>query len=402
MAKKSSGPKRSKPIDRALREQLKVIKELHGELTDLHEVSIMVMGDEGILPPLYGGEHLGEDREVISLWGINDDDEPELGAMLLRVMPTSEPNAELQAMRTELQLENDWPISELLDLLVMPDGQPIVDGAETLSKLSMLVALFGSQIKAAPGFDQQTMFDFVGALRPHAVFVYVPTSVEDDTLIYHWDDLEHFRAEVVYADSPQLLEAAVWEYRLNLALNAESEILLEEGADPEEELGVRDAAEWSAVFELSVMKGLRLYGLSSPVHSRQLELDVLREENGDLIVKAPLKPQVEPILILAEFRAELEAKPGEELMHLPGDGEVLQSLWPTIRASNYFGIRLRHGQFKEGPNGQLQIDGYSDNTLMDWYLTESLSDLYLQMRLAGIYEMLGTCRLVKAKALKHL
>src|SRR6185436_3084507 len=106
-----------------------------------------------------------EDREVIPLWGVADD-KPELGALLLRVVSGVEPNPDLELMRDELGLTNDWPISELLEMLIMPDGEPMVEGANEIKKLSMLFALFGTQVHPAPGYDREQMLEHIADMQP--------------------------------------------------------------------------------------------------------------------------------------------------------------------------------------------------------------------------------------------
>src|SRR4051794_35324255 len=125
---KSAKKQRTKPLDPERQLQRKLYEDLRGELRDLHELSLLVISDQGVLPPLYGGEHLGEDREVIPLWG-GTEEGPELGAVLLRVCDGIEPNLELQALREELELSNTLPLSEFFEMMVTSDGQPIVEGA---------------------------------------------------------------------------------------------------------------------------------------------------------------------------------------------------------------------------------------------------------------------------------
>src|SRR5438132_1445109 len=148
MAKK----KRKRTLTPEQREQRETLSALQSELIDLHEISLLVMADQGVLPPLYGGDYLEEDREVIPLWGMNDDT-PELGALILRVMPDVEPDPQLDEAREEIGLINDWPISDLLEMLKLPDGASAVDGADEISNLSMIFMLMGPQINPAPGYD---------------------------------------------------------------------------------------------------------------------------------------------------------------------------------------------------------------------------------------------------------
>src|SRR5262249_21767259 len=154
-----------------------------------HEISLMVMDDLGILPPLYGGEHLGDDREVIPLWGFIED-EPELGALLLRVMPEVEPNPELQDARDEIGLTNDWPLSELLDMIKTTDGKSNIEGEEDIRNLSILFMVIGTHVQPAPGYDRREMLEFMADMRPYAAFPIIPTAHEGDEFKYLWEDLE--------------------------------------------------------------------------------------------------------------------------------------------------------------------------------------------------------------------
>lgn len=388
--------KRRQTLSPEEREQRELLNYLRDELNDLHEISLITLSDEGILPPMYAGEYLGEDREVIPLWGIGDES-PELGAMLLRVVKGVEPNSDLDQMRDELGLSNDWPVSELLDMLVTDDGKSMVDGGEKLRDLNMLFMLDSSQIDPAPGLDRETMLQFIGEMQPYAVFVKIPTTGEDEAVEYLWDDLDKYSAEVVYADTPQLLEAAVWEYRLNHALQTEIEEIEEQNLVPADELLGQDAAELGAIFDTVVMHGFRLYGTTSAVRARQQELDVLREENGDLLVKAPLRREVEPVGLMSDFRHELPGDDQGLIMHLKADSEVLQHVWPTIRAHNFFLIKVRHGLYAEDGQGRLQVKGFRDTALMEWNVAETLPQLQRIARLSSIYELLAACELVEGK-----
>ncbi len=393
MAKKRTSRKPNLSPEQKM--QRTALTNLREELIDLHEVSLVVMSDQGVLPPLYGGEHLGDNREVIPLWGLTDD-KPELGALLLRVQPDVEPNPELQAMRVELDLQNDWPISELLDVLVRADGKSMVEGADEIRNLSMILALFGNQVAPAPGYNAETMVEHIADMQPYAVFPIVPISGDEDDPAYQWENLDGFRAEVVYADSPQLLEAAVWEYRLNRALQADIDEIIADGGNPDEELMAQNVAGLSALYELLVMQGIRFYGSTSPVRTRQQELDVLREENGDLIIKGPLKAEIEPLAFLADARKGINPNEHGEIMHLRSEENSIQRIWPQVRASNVFCIRVRHGTYVQTSRGKVRVS-FSPSAIMEWAVADSLPDLYHQVRLGGIHEMLGTCGLVKAR-----
>jgi hypothetical protein len=388
--------KKSQSVNTERKTQRETLDILRQELNDLHQRSLVVMSDRGILPPLYGGEHLGTNREIIPLWGMDEED-PELGALLMRIMPGAEPDAELRAMREALALSNDWPISELVHTLTLPDGRSLIEGAEEIDKLSMLFVLLDNQISAAPGYDHETMLEFIATTQPYAVFPVIPVSGEGEDPSYDWDNLEGFRAEVVYAETPEMLEAAVWEYRLNLALQEESREIQAEGFDPDEELLALDTAGLSALFELLALKGLRLYGVTSPVRSRQQELDILREENDDLIARAPLKPEIEPIPLLATDRLYIEGNDEGVILHLAGESAAMQKIWAQIRAHKVFCVRLRRGIYRRRAGGRLYISGFSARPAMEWFTAETLPDLYRRVRLRVIHEMLMIAHLVEGR-----
>jgi hypothetical protein len=300
-------------------------------------------------------------------------------------------------MREELGLTNDWPVAELLDMLVTADGKSMVEGGEKLRDLDMLFMLDSSQIHPAPGYDRETMLQFIGEMLPYAAFVKIPTVGEDDAVEYLWDDLDRYSAEVVYADTPQLLEAAVWEYRINHALRTEIEEIKEQDLIPAEELMGQDVAELAAIFDTVVMRGFRLYGTTSAVRARQQELDVLREENGDLLVRAPLRREIEPVSFMSDVRDDLTGDDQGLIMHLKADSDVMQQVWPTIRAHNFFLIKARHGMYVEGANGRLKVKGYRESALLEWTVADTLAQLHRIARLSSIYELLSACELVEGK-----
>jgi len=51
---------------------------------------------------------------------------------------------------------------------------------------------------------------------------------------------------------------------------------------------------------------MRYYGVTSPVRAKQTALDNLREDDDALVVRPPLKPEIEPVKALAERRVEIQ------------------------------------------------------------------------------------------------
>lgn len=392
--KRKRSPKQEANMEqkRLQRETLEMLQE---EIDDLHQISLYVMDDRGILPPLYGGTFLGEDREVIPLWGWADNSAelPEIGVLLLRIMEGVEPNPDLDLIREELEIVNDWPISELLDMMEKSSGNP-VEGAATLKDLLMFVMLTGNQIAPAPGYDHNQMIEAIVEGKPFAVFPIIPTQIEDETLVYQWDRLDDFRAEIVYAETPQLLETSVWNYRLRLALEDEVKDVQQEGLDPNESLIAVSVPELAGIYESLAMHAVRLYGSTSPLRARQQELDILREENGDLVALLPLKPEIEPVSFLAEDRRELNAAPTGVLLQLPADSEMMRTIWPKARVSKLYCIRVRHGNFVLSGAGQLRANGFSKNPVFEWIMADSLPELYWQVHLFSLYELLSVGQFV--------
>ncbi|MEP7290020.1 MAG: hypothetical protein ABI947_30095 [Chloroflexota bacterium] len=380
------------------KDQRQLLHHLREEIEELHQIALIEMGNAGVLPPFYAGDYLGEDRELLPIWAV--DDSPELAGLFVRAVEGVEPNLELRVERDDLELDNDWPISEFLDLLVF-NGQKMLQADDKLRALSVMLNLVGNQIDPAPGYDRETMIEFMAEMKPYAAFVKIPTTLdENNVLIYQWDDMEHYHAEIVYADSPQLLQAAVWEYRLNFALNVEIKEIMDDSGDPTEDLMGLDTAELGAIYETMVMCSFRLYGSTSPIRAKQLPLDILREENGDLVVRTPLKHDVEPIPLIAEYRDEIKIQKDlteDYLLHLAADDDIMQKVWPHIRASPFYAIHVRYGRYIIGRNGNLKVSGYLPNPVFEWETGDTLSDLYRRARLTNIYQMLGSGGFVEAQ-----
>jgi hypothetical protein len=391
-AKRSAAPKQPR-LTKVQREERRIQREtldlLDMELFDLHEVSLWVMDQKGILPPLYGGDFLEEDTELFPIWGMRNEDigdpQPDIGAVFLRSVPFVEPNLDLQEIRTSLELENDWPVKDILKTITEASGKPI-DGASELEDLNVFLMLAGAQLEPAPGYTSE---GFVKAMldgKPCAVFPVIPTTGSEDSLEYLWDKFEDIRGIVIHEDSPQLLEAAVWHYRLQMAFEQVKLDVIADGAKPEDEMLAPDAYNLAGLYDDIVMHGLRFYGTTSVLRERQLQLDVLREDNGDLLIPMPLKPEIEPIETYAAIRREFF---NESLEPLRFQAEALQSIWPNVRAYSFFCIRPRTGRMIKSSDGLLDIDGYDDNAIEEWTVAETLPALYQRVHYRCLYEMLS-------------
>lgn len=389
-SKKKRASSRSKPINSARTLQREALFAMREELSYFHDLSILSMVDKGILPPFYGGDPLDDMSEVLPLWGMTTDGDEVLGMVMLRTLPDAEPNRSLRELREGIELTNDMPVSELLGSL-RPKDQPLpIEGADMLKGLHVALALPGEQIRPAPGYDKAAMLVHIGDEKPYAIFVHVPTTGDEEMVDYLWDDLDNFRAEVVFETTPEALEAAVWHYRLSLAIadeQVEQAAAVEAGIAPDEGIALLSVAELTADFDIMIMHATRLYGSTSPIRSKQEALDVIRTEDGELIVRAPLKAEIEPVLSLAEMRADLVGNADGIILQLDTEAPPAEQIWPQIRVHPYFCLRIREGVFTMR-GGQPRIDGFSENNLLEWIVADSLLDMYRLVTLQSLRQFL--------------
>lgn len=377
--------------------QRRWIQVLRDEIEYLHDLSLAVMLEQGILPPLYGGDYLEGAAEAIPLWGMVSEDQEELGLLMLRTMPDAEPNRDLRAARDDVEMINDWPVAEIFQHILPPD-KPIEDGA-MLKDLMIAIALIGNQVQPAPGFERTAMLDHMGAELPYAVFLRIPVVEDEEDFTYDWEDMEHYRAEVIFAETPEGLEAAVWKYRLELALTDEKSHLQAEGADLEEEMVAPDVAGLTGVFDIMVMEAMRYYGATSALRAKQEALDILRGEDGDLLIRAPLKTQIEPVPLLAELREEFKGDENGVVLRIEATSEAMTTIWPQVRPHPYFCLRLRRGKFKLSKGGQPRVDGYLPVPVAEWIIAESLPDLYNKTILHCLRQLLVTAGYIRMKVI---
>jgi hypothetical protein len=389
LAKAPKQPRMSKEEREERRLQRETLEVLGLEVFDLHEVSLWVMDQKGILPPLYGGDFLDEDTELIPIWGIRNEDvgdpQPDIGAVFLRSIPFVEPNLDLQEIRESLELDNDWPVKDILKTISEASGKPI-DGAAELENLQVFLMLAGAQIEPAAGYTRDGFVKAMMDGRPCAVFPVIPTSGSGDDLEYLWDKFEDIRGIAIYEESPQLLEAAVWHYRLQLAFEQAKQDILAADAKIDDELLASDVYNLVALYDDIVMHGFRFYGTTSVLSERQSQLDVMREDNGDLLIPMPLKPEVEPVEVYAKIRREVF---NDELESIRFQAETLQEIWPNIRAHTYFCIRPRTGRMIKTKDELLDVDGYDVNAVEEWTVAETLPELYQRVHYRCLYEMLS-------------
>jgi len=406
--RKPASGQASGPEERA--EQRKWLRLLREEVDYLDGLSVIVMSERGILPPFYGGLELAEQSEVIPLWGVDESGEEDLGLLFLRMVPEVEMTASLRGARDEIALTNDLAIADIFASIQAI--KPInIEGDQELADQMITLALSGSQLVPMPG---QTLEQTNNQLReglPFAAFVHVPvigdpTAEDDDAFDYDWDELEKYRVEILCADSLDDLEVAVWKYRLDLALadelaNADSSAAEE---PKNEEYPFLNAAELVGVFDIMVLDGTRYYGVTSPVRAKQAALDITREDDDILVVRPPLKPEVEPVRTLAEHRMEVQEAvqtflsesasflpplPDTTFLRIELWSKQFRQVWTDARAHPYFALALHKGVLKLSTSGRLTIRGYSPLPIIDWIIADSLPELYERVTRFSLRRMLA-------------
>lgn len=408
---------RQSPQKREIVEQRKSLRMLREMIGEMHDVSLDIMGDLGILPPLYGGEHLGDHAEAIGMWGtVRNSEDPVLVMLLLRVLPGTEPNADLAAMRRELELVNDVPMEEVLGNAVPEDKRQSGGWAQFID-LSVMMILGSDQLEPPAGVTREAMLEHMGAGGPFAVLPIIPVveaaDGEEETP-YDWDDLDNTVAEVICADTPELLEAAIWDYRLRLTVHNMAGLLddddqelaaqlveqLPEGVTDDLFAPELDPSDLAGIYDLEVMHAARFYGSTSPLRAVQEQLDIMREENGDLIVRFPLKPEIEPVTALAQARQALltSGNTAETAFLLPGSDPFAQTLWTQLRAFKYFAVRVRPGNIVLDPRTKLPVaNGFLTAPMISWMTADSLDELYNAVHLVSMRELLIMAHLMKGE-----
>lgn len=389
------------------REWLRLLRE---EVDYLDDLSVIVMSERGILPPFYGGTDFADQTEAIPLWGIDEHGEEDLGLLFLRVVPEIEMADSLREARAEIALSNDLAISDVFASIQAI--KPInIEGGADLADQMITLALSGSQIDPAPGQTLEQTRDHIQEGLPFAALLHIPvigdpSSDVEDAVDYNWDELESYRIEILCADSLDDLEVAVWKYRLDLALTDELANTDSTSSNESEEANppFLNAAELAAIFDLMVLDGMRYYGVTSPVRAKQSMLDILREDDDVLVVRPPLKPDVEPVRPLAEHRSELQESvqkylseniplmsPTQDTVFLRIEpwSEQFRRVWTDARAHPYFALAVHKGVLKLSSNGKLTISGYSLLPTTDWIIADSLPELYERVTLFSLRRMLA-------------
>lgn len=375
-------------IDReAKRIQQETLTLLQTEITALHQTSLYVMDQKGYLPPLYGGDFLEDDSELLPIWGtVADDAEAILGTLMLRINETVEMNPDLEAMRHDLELENDWAVSDILNAIAEASGKPI-EGAEELQDLNVFLILAGHQLEAAPGYTVEGFHDALATGLPVAVMPVVRVEGTGEEVNYHWEDFDNMRGIVLYEISPPLLDAAIWHFRLQLAFDFVKAEMLKQGQKPEEQMLETDTYNLVGFFDKFVMRAFRFYGTTSVLRTKQEKLDILREDNGDLLIPMPLKPEVEPVANLAALR-QLVFGVDTEMDPMSFKADELVDIWPNVRAYNFFCIRSHQGNLHLSAQAELVLEGFRTDVVIEWTTADGLPELYRRIHLRCLYELL--------------
>lgn len=366
------GPYTSRRI-RAEQTQRSARRALRDELLELHQLSLEVMREQGIGPPLYGGVHLGPQNESIMIRLDGRDSAGQRTFLGLALQPANaEPNPDLAVAR------------DLAGYVGRSGPQ------STFSRSGRTLYVAREALYPPPQGDLSEVIEHIGHERPYAVFPMLKPDGERNAEFSAGRIPVHCRGMVLCEENAAILEAAVWDYRLSLALERECQIITEEGAVPGETLPALSVRDLVAYHDLLVVRALRLYGCTSPLHVQQAQLDVLREDSGDLRAPLPLKPEVEPVMLLVNERRRRYASDGT-LVHLRAEGTPLEVFWPQIRASRYFCIRQMYA--KIDPE-DWRITGYRERPGVDWLLADDLDRLYRLVHLYSLYECLAVTGLI--------
>jgi hypothetical protein len=385
---------RMTPIERAAQKvQQETFAMLQTEVAALHQTSLYVMDQQGYLPPLYGGDYLEDDSELLPIWGTTTDDaEAVLGTLMLRVNDGVEMNPDLEAIRLDLELENDWAVNDILNAVAEVSGKPI-EGAEELQDLHVFLILAGHQLEAAPGYTLEGFREALATGMPVAVMPVVPVDGSGEDLTYRWEDFDGLRGIVFYESNPPLLEVAIWHFRLQMAFDFVKGEMLKQGQKPEEQMLERDMHNLVGFFDQFVMQAFRFYGTTSVLRSKQEKLDILREDNGDLLIPMPLKPEVEPVENLASLRQKAFSA-DTKMAPLQFTADEISDIWPNLRAHNYFCIRSHHGRLRLNEQAQIKVNSHHLEMVIDWTTADSLPGLYRRVHLRSLYELLTALQMV--------
>jgi len=255
-------------------------------------------------------------------------------------------------------------------------------------------------LRAAPGFALEECLRHVASDKPFAVFPVLPGLAAGDA------DWQEVGGILLYADSPQLLEAAVWEFRANGVLASD------EFDDGEETSGYRwpDGQPWTlgdlaAEFCFMALCEITLYGATAPAGdcgSGAPVLDVVRSQDSIPTLRcfAPLRRSVEPNRFGAEeVRGLIEQLAGEGELLLQLSPESIADVWPRVRSARFYALRLRQGIIGEAADGQPVLAGGQEDPIIEWMWADTLEELYRLVRLGRIYECLALTGTISASAI---
>ena len=400
--KKSSGrPRKSAPPKPGTRAyQREWLKLMQTKIAYLDDLSLMLMFERGILPPFYGGEYLEESSEIIPLWGVSDDGNDALGILFLRIHPFLEPSEGLETARAEMGLSNELSVNEVFESLQAV--KPIkIEGRDSLADLKVALALSGEQVTPVAGQDMADTLDHMRQGLPIAAFVQIPThgQPDSDEFDYDWELFDQYQVTVLCAQTPEEMEAAVWQYRIDIALADELTHALPGTPESVVSQTVPNSAEMAALFDRAVLTGMRFYGVTSPIKAKQQALDIIRQENDDLVVYRPLKPDVEPIQAFKLARIDSDEAialsvpgPGADprlLLRVQAWSEPYRSAWTEARSHPYFALRVHTADLAVREDGTLNVKGFVTDPVIEWVSADSLPELYQRVTWASLRQMLA-------------
>lgn len=398
-SKHRSKPVRNKPLSLARQWR----NFMTAQIMILHEESLLLMLERGILPPFYGNGAEVDENEVFPVWGSDEQGNDEIALLFLRITDFAEPNDELDEARREMGLSNELSVKDVFASI--QGDQPIqVEGGALFDTLLVTLTVIGSQIEPiASAWSLAETFEHMRDGLPYAVIVQVPISghADDEDFNYRWDDLDEYKVMILCAHSSEELEIVVWQYRLDLALAVPVEQrgkhVTSVPSNAPAELPTT-IAELAALFDLNVNQAMRYYGVTSPIAAKQHSLDVMREDDDHLVVYPPLKIDIEPSAVYQQQRAMLNAMPPDTTAPVTADSAAAETpltrtpllrvnvwskpyrdIWTEVRAFPYFSLRIYADD--TSPDKQPQID---------WLTEKTLPRLYARTALSAIGEMLAT------------
>jgi hypothetical protein len=375
------------------------------ELKSLHETSLVLMKQHGVLPPFYGNiGHDGAYSEILPIWNIKDNTPDELALLLFRASLVDDINPELEDARLEVKFKDTWEMSDLLTLLNQYDSDVVVEGKIDTDWDRFAFVLPTKRLMPAPGYDLKNILQAIVHHKPYAVFLHFPITGDGDTFDCAWQDWRHVYGHILYGKDQANLEAAVWRYRINLAvylLDKQQEAATHMKAHFNPRINLSDFA---AGFDHYALRAYRVYGTTSPLREKQLELDILREDT-DLVIPLPLKLGIEPLESLEQNRAASAMRLKEAsdlapttLFRFPIEKIFSMEAWTQIRSHKYYCLRPYIARLQYNRQWETRLMGYyTDRITISWVYANTLDELFNLVDLLAIQELLTITRFMKPR-----